>query len=397
MFPFKRVVLIILDGLGVGELPDAEQFGDSGSHTLQHVLESTQVNLPTLASLGLGNIVSHASLPCIRSCKGFFGKMAEKSAGKDTTSGHWELMGVIRTSKPKTYPNGFPQELLAEISRLSGYEFLGNFPASGTEIIKKLGEEHMRTRKLIVYTSADSVLQIAAHKDVVPLEELYRVSKIARQVCQGNWEVDRVIARPFIGDTAENFTRTAERKDFSLSPPRNYLDELVERGIYVTLIGKLEDVFAGRGFSTSIHTSSNYETMNAIEEVLKYQDECLVFANLIDFDSLYGHRNDPLGYARALEEFDVWLGSLLPELEQNDLLIVTSDHGNDPTTPSTDHSREYVPLLAYSPRSTDTSLSHDLGLRETFADVGATIAENFAISSCLPGSSFLLALTRGIG
>ncbi len=386
---FRRVFLIVLDGLGVGALPDASRFGDETSATFQHIFDAVKPNVRTLLSLGLGNIAYHSEIPLISYPRAFWGRMSEKSAGKDTTSGHWEMMGIIRKGEPRTFPNGFPQSLIDELSRHSGYEFLGNKPASGTEIIKELGEEHIRTGKLIIYTSADSVLQIAAHKEVVSLEELYRVCEIARSICQGEWEVDRIIARPFIGSNRDSFVRTYERRDFSLTPPRNYLDNLLEKNIPVFLVGKLGDIFPNAQGAKNIHTGNNQDTMSQLDVLVSSEFFGLIFANLIDFDSLYGHRNDTKGYARALEEFDQWLIFFLSKLSKEDLLILTSDHGNDPTTSSTDHSREYAPILVYSPSLEHTKLKKHLEDRESFADVGATIVDNFGIKPQLAGKSFL--------
>jgi len=385
---FERVVLIILDGLGVGELPDADKFGDEGSATLQHVLEKTSANIPALESLGIIKLTDSRWEQDERGILGFYGKMAEKSAGKDTTTGHWEIAGVIREKPPRTYPRGFPQALLTELTRRTGYEFLGNYPASGTVIIQELGREHLRTGKPIIYTSADSVLQVAAHKAVVPLEKLYFICETARQLCQGEWEVDRVIARPFEGSPEKGFIRTSERRDFSIAPPINYLDLLKEAGVPVLLIGKLEDIFAGRGFTHSIHTTSNRATLDALNGVIHSGDAGFVFANLSDFDTLYGHRNDVAGFAKALEEFDEWLAETLVDLGENTLIVITADHGNDPSTPSTDHSREYVPLLVYY-RGAENASQKFLGVRESFSDLGATICENFGIKPSLAGKSFL--------
>ncbi len=386
---FNRVFLIILDGLGVGALPDADKFGDEGSATLQHILDLQPLQLPSLVSLGLGNIVRHPQLPAVENPEAFWGKMAEKSPAKDTTSGHWELMGVVRERAPQTFPCGFPEELIRELSARTGFGFIGNKPASGTEIIRELGPEHLSTGSLILYTSADSVLQIASHKDVLSLNELYRVCEIARQVCTGDWEVDRIIARPFVGSAKDGFVRTKERRDWSISPPFNYLDLLYGKQVNVILIGKLEDVFGRRGYTRSYHTGSNSATMQALETALRETFSGFIFANLIDFDSLYGHRNDPTGYGRALEEFDRWLSEILPKLDDRDLLIITSDHGNDPTSPSTDHSREYVPLLVFSPLAQELVEDKGLGTRESFADVGATVISNFGIPPSLRGDSFL--------
>ncbi len=372
---FQRVFLIVMDGVGVGAAPDAAAFGDEGSCTLGHVAANAELHLPTLLSLGLGNIEgSGSSLLPADSPEGFFGRLTEASLAKDTTTGQWELMGVIRQRAPRSYPNGFPRELVEEFSRRIGREVLGNRPASGTEIIAELGAEHVRTGAVIVYTSADSVFQIAAHKDVVPLDELYRICGIARELMQNEWEVDRVIARPFIGDSEQGFVRTAERRDFSLAPPYNYLDLLSEAGVRVVLIGKLEDIFAGRGFDESMHTSCSEETGQALSELKRIGRPGFYLANFIDFDMLYGHRNNTEGFADALCAFDRWLTGFIADWPATDLLILTADHGNDPTTPSTDHSRECVPLLVYHTLPVGAGVLRDLGTRRTFADVGATVA-----------------------
>jgi len=387
---FKRIFLVVLDGFGVGEMPDAERYGDKGSRTFQHIVEKVKIHLPVLSSLGLPCCIGAPSVLPTGAPAGFYGKMAEKSAGKDTSTGHWELMGVLRDKPPKTYPKGFPKQLLEVLSEKTGYEFIGNKAASGTEIIKELGEEHLRTGRLIIYTSADSVLQIAAHKSVIPVQELYRVCKVAREICVGQWEVDRIIARPFDGSVQTGFKRTPERKDFSIPPPSNYIDLLHAQKVPVALVGKLEDIFTNRSISLSLHTRNNMETMKALDFLVKEDGRGLVFANLIDFDMLYGHRNDPEGYALALMKFDLWLGCFLQRLRTDELLIITSDHGNDPVTPSTDHSREYVPLIVYFHEATKRSEGKkNLGTRETFADVGATIAKNFGLSPMLLGTSFL--------
>jgi len=386
MAPIERVILIIIDGFGVGELPDASRYGDQGSDTLGHIAAKVGLMIPHLQKLGIGNIKKVRGLTPAKTPIASFGMMAERSAGKDTTSGHWELMGVVLDRPFPTYPEGFPMKIILPFERAIGRRVLWNRPASGTEIIKKLGEEHLRTSYPIVYTSADSVFQIAAHKEVIPLEELYEMCLIARRLLVGRHAVARVIARPFIGQPG-NFTRTPERRDFSLPPPEEtLLDKLSQEELEVIGIGKLEDIFAGLGLTRAIHTRNNQEGMEQTIREVKKGGRGLIFTTLTDFDTLYGHRNNPKGYARALEEFD----SILPRLEVakhlSDMLIITSDHGCDPITPSTDHSREYVPLLVWGDR---VKGGVNLGIRKTFADVGRTIAEVFKIEGLLHGESFL--------
>lgn len=383
----KRVIVIILDGVGIGELPDADKYGDNGSNTLGNLARVLGgLHLPNLQKLGLGNIAEIAGVNPADQPLGNYGKMAEVSPGKDSTTGHWEIGGVHLDFAFPTYPDGFPEEIIREFTRQTGREILGNKPASGTEIIKELGEEHLRTGKLIIYTSADSVFQIAAHEEVVPPEELYRICQIARNILQGKHAVARVIARPFVGTNASDFTRTRGRRDFSLKPPRKtVLDILQEHGINTIGIGKIDDLYAGQGLNRKIHTKSNADGVREIISQLKSVREGLIMANLVDFDMLYGHRNDPEGFYRELASFDHALNEILPLIDEHTVLMITADHGNDPTTPSTDHSREYVPLLVYGP-----SLKKGvyLGIRRTFADLGQTVAEIFGIPPTPAGTSF---------
>ncbi len=369
----RRAILLILDGVGVGELPDAANYGDEGSNTLVNMAKAVGgLNLPTLQRMGLGNIAQIEGVPPTDEPIACYGKMREISAGKDTTTGHWEIAGVIRTKPFPTYPNGFPPEIIEAFEQAIGRKVLGNKPASGTAIIEELGEEHLRTGYPIVYTSADSVFQIAAHEDIVPVETLYRWCEIAREILRGEHEVARVIARPFVG-TPGNFKRTPRRKDFSVPPPYpTLLDALTENGLTVVTVGKVDDIFAGRGVSRAIHTSDNHDGMEQVEKLVAKEDFDFLWCTLVDFDTLYGHRNNPQGFAQALEEFDHWLEGFLPKLREGDLLLITADHGNDPTTPSTDHSREYVPLLVWTPT---LRKGKPLGIRETFADVAATVAD----------------------
>lgn len=383
---FKRVILIVLDSVGVGELPDAYKFGDEGSNTLGHVTEKTGIGLPNMGKLGLGNIIPLKSVPKNPNAIGGYGKMAEKSAGKDTTTGHWEIAGLFIEKPFPIYPHGFPEEIIKEFEKRIGRKVLGNKPASGTEIIKELGEEHVKTGYPIVYTSADSVFQVAAHEDVIPVEELYRICEIAREILKGDHALGRVIARPFTG-TPGNFVRTGNRRDFSLKPfEPTILDMLKEAGYEVFAIGKIEDIFAGQGITEKNHTTNNDEGITATIKAMDEIKNGLIFTNLVDFDMLYGHRNDVKGYAKALTHFDNRLPEIMGKLTKEDLLIITADHGCDPTTPSTDHSREYVPLLVYSP-----SMKHgvNLGVRSTYSDVAATIAEIFKVGTTKHGTSFL--------
>lgn len=385
---FDRVFLIVLDGVGCGALPDAERFGDAGAHTLAHTLAATGVRLPHLEALGLGNITPLPGVAPAARPAAHFGRMAEQSAGKDTMTGHWELMGLISTRPFATFPEGFPPELIAEFERRTGRGTLGNRPASGTAIIEELGEEHLRTGRLIVYTSADSVFQIAAHEDVVPLEELYAACRVARELCDA-YGVARVIARPFTGRPG-SFQRTAHRRDYPVPPPRpTVLVRLKEAGWDVIALGKISDIYAGTGIGESVPTVSNADGMRRLLEVAGRRFRGLAFVNLVDFDSKYGHRRDPEGFASALAEFDAWLPSLQAVLGPRDLLIVTADHGNDPTHAGTDHTREYVPLLVWYP---GLAAGRDLGLRRTFADVGATVAANFSVPPPEAGRSFLEAI-----
>ncbi|HVM36072.1 MAG TPA: phosphopentomutase [Actinomycetota bacterium] len=384
--PARAVVLIVLDSVGIGGAPDAADFGDAGSATLPHVASAVGgIGLPHLADLGLGNLAEVEGVPQTGDARGAFGILTERSAGKDTTTGHWELMGVVLDDAFPTYPQGFPDEIIAELERRTGRSTLGNKVASGTEIIDELGEEHMRTGAPIVYTSADSVFQIAAHEGVVPLDELYEICRAARAILSGPHEVGRVIARPFVGAPGA-FERTPNRHDFSRVPPVDtVLDEIVRAGLEVRGVGKIHDIFAGRGVSHSRPTRSNADGVDAVIAETEAIGRGLVFANLVDFDQSYGHRNDPAGYARALEEFDSRLPEILAALADDDILIVTADHGNDPTTPSTDHSRERVPLLAAGAR---VAHGTNLGVRSSFADCGATIADLLRVPSGAAGSSF---------
>ena len=385
---FQRVIWIVLDSVGVGEMPDAAAYGDVGSDTLGNIARRRTLHLPNLARLGLGNL---KPLPHIQPAPypaAAFGRCALASPGKDTTTGHWEMVGIHLAKPFPLYPHGFPPEIMQEFESRIGRGTLGNCAASGTEIIKQLGEEHMRTGKPIVYTSADSVFQVAAHEEVIPLWELYKICETARDILRGPHEVGRVIARPFIGQPG-SFTRTPNRKDYAVPPPSGMLlDQLEANQIDVFSIGKIFDVFLGRGIQEHEKTKNNADGMAKTLEAMDQVEKGLIFVNLVDFDQQYGHRNDVEGYARALEEFDAWLPMLERKLQFDDLVIITADHGCDPTTPSTDHSREYVPLIAYRPRKME---GINLGLRRSLSDIGQTVAENFG-TKISQGASFLAAI-----
>jgi phosphopentomutase len=392
MSAVKRVILIILDSMGVGELPDAAEYGDVGSNTLANTAKAVGgLSLPHMQQLGLGNITAVVGVPPCAEPLGAYGRMAEASAGKDTTTGHWEMAGIYSPRPLPTYPHGFPKELIEEYERRIGRKTLGNYPRSGTVIIQELGEEHIRTGCPIVYTSADSVFQVAAHEEVIPIEELYRICQIAREMLVGEHAVGRVIARPFIGQPG-NFTRTERRRDFSLLPPEpTLLDRLVAAGRPVMGVGKIEDIFAHRGLSRSVHSPNNMACVDQTLAYMRESQEGLIFTNLVDFDMLWGHRNNPQGYAGGLEDFDRRLPEIVDAMAAQDVLFLTADHGNDPTTPSTDHSREYVPLLAYGKM---VKPGVDLGTRETFADLGAAVAELLGIEPLPFGTSFAEEILR---
>jgi phosphopentomutase len=383
--PFERVVLVVLDSLGIGAQPDAADWGDAGRDTLGHIAERRGLKIPNLARLGLANIRPLAGVEPAASPEGAFGKATLLSPGKDTTAGHWEMAGIILDRPFPTYPHGFPRALMEHFEQAIGRLTLGNFPASGTEIIKQLGEEHVKTGRPIVYTSGDSVFQVAAHEDVIPVDELYRICGIARDILQGEHRVGRVIARPFTGSPGV-FRRTERRHDFAVEPPRPMLlDLLAEAGLEVVGVGKIPDIFLSRGMSRSLSGRNNREALESTVVALAERQPGLIFVNLVDFDMLYGHRLDIEGYGRAIEDVDGFLPRLLERLGSGDLMILTADHGCDPLGPSTDHSREYVPVLATGPRS---RRNVSLGTLATLADIGATIADNFNLS--LPqGTSFL--------
>jgi phosphopentomutase len=383
---FSRVILIVLDSVGIGELPDAALYGDEGSNTLGNIGRSIRLKIPTLAALGLARVVPLPEVPAPAAPLAAFGRMAERSPGKDSVTGHWELAGIVLERAFPTFPAGFPGDLIANFERRIGRPVLGNVVASGTAIIDQLGAEHVRSGSPIVYTSADSVFQIAAHEDVVPIGQLYDWCEIAYELTVEGMGLGRVIARPFVGD-AGHFTRTANRHDYAMPPAGDtVLDKLTAAGVTVTAIGKVNDLFAGRGIAEAHPTKSDDDGMNRVEAQMAAQDGGLIFANLVDFDTVYGHRNDVAGYASNLERFDERLSRLIPKLRTGDLLIITADHGNDPTTPSTDHSREYVPLLVVGERA---KKGVDLGTRPTFSDLGQTVAAVFGVSPLPNGESFL--------
>jgi phosphopentomutase len=440
--PFRRAVVIVMDSVGIGELPDAPSYGDQGSNTVGNIHQRVPLKIPTLRKLGLDRLVDlggHAGPPLLPAVEadpllavgadplpameadplpameadplpavevdplsavgadprvgpiGAYGRMAEASAGKDSVTGHWEMMGIVLEHAFPTFPHGFAPEILAEFSRLTGRGVIGNKAASGTAIIDELGPEHLRTGALIVYTSADSVFQIAAHQEIVPIPELYRACEIAYKLVGEGLGVGRVIARPFVGAPGA-FKRTSNRHDYALPPSgETLLDRVKAASIPVVAIGKIEDLFAGRGITQGIHTVSDEDGMDQVVAQVQRVDRGLIFTNLVDFDAQYGHRNDVAGYAANLERFDARLAALLPRLRDDDLLVVTADHGNDPTTPSTDHAREYVPLLIAGSR---VQAGRDLGTRRTFADLGQTLAAVFGVGPIAHGTSFLSEITK---
>ena len=383
------MIVIVLDGCGVGAMPDAARFGptDAVSATLPHVGAAGGLSLPTLGLLGLGRVARIDGVSEDGAALGAYGRMAERSEGKDSVTGHWEMMGVVTKTAFPTYPHGFPSDVIAAFESAIGRKTLGNVPASGTEIIREFGEEHVRTGKPIVYTSADSVFQIAAHEAVVPLDELYRMCEIAREQLVAPDNVQRVIARPFTGESSGTFTRTANRKDFPFATPEpNVLSALRAAGKRIHAIGVVAELFPAHLFTSAERTQSNAQHLAAIKNAVVRDDFDFLFANCEDFDMLFGHRNDPVGFAKALEVFDVALAEILTLLKPTDLLILTADHGNDPTTPSTDHSREYVPVLAYG---RGAEAGRDVGTRSTFADVGATVAASLGVIWTGAGQSIL--------
>ena len=387
---FKRIFVIVADSLGCGTAPRSAEFGDEGANTIAHIAEHEGgIKLPVMESMGYGNITDILGVKRVDNPEGYHGKMDEASNGKDTMTGHWEMMGILTENPFKTFTdNGFPKELIDELEEKTGHKVIGNYAASGTEILKELGEEHIKTGAMIVYTSADSVLQIACHEEHFGLDELYRCCEIAREICmKPEWMVGRIIARPFLGETKDTFKRTTNRHDYALSPTsRTTLDELKDKGYSVVSIGKIKDIFNGCGITEAYKNLSNHNGMEHAFSVAKQDFTGLVFSNLVDFDALYGHRRDPKGYHDAIEEFDADLKTLMDLLDDDDLLMVTADHGNDPTWSGTDHTREYVPILVWGKKLK----GGNLGTRLSFADIGATIAENFNVKAPeVIGKSFL--------
>lgn len=387
-----RVIWIVLDSVGMGALPDAHKYGDENSNTIGNISKAVGgLNLPNMERLGLGNIEGMVGVSRVENPVGCYARFSELSNGKDTTTGHWEMVGINSEQPFPTYPNGFPKDLVEAFENAVGRRILGNKTASGTAILDELGEEHMKTGKLIVYTSADSVFQIAAHEEIVPLEELYKICETARNMLVGEHAVARVIARPFVGEPG-NFTRTPNRRDFSLVPPYNtVLDNLKSKNFNVMAVGKIEDIFSGKGVTEAVHTKDNMDGVDKTLDYMKEDKKGLIFTNLVDFDMKWGHRNDVEAYAKGLEAFDKRLPDIIGAMKDTDILFITADHGCDPTTPGTDHSREYVPFLAYG-RALKENVN--LGTRKTFADMGQTIAEIFSVEPIRVGESFFKEITK---
>ena len=386
---FKRIHVVVMDSVGIGEAPDAAEFGDFDVDTLGHIArEKGGLTVPNLADLGLSNIKEIQGVPKAETALGYYTKMQETSAGKDTMTGHWEIMGLFIDTPFRVFENGFPDELIEKIEAFSGRKVIGNKPASGTEILEELGEEQLKTGALIVYTSADSVLQIAAHEEVIPLDELYRICEYCREITREDpYMLGRIIARPYVGTNAADFARTPNRHDYALKPfDKTVMDHVKDGGLDVVAIGKISDIFDGEGVTKAVRTQSNMDGMDKFVEVLKSDFHGMSFLNLVDFDAVYGHRRNPIGYGDALEEFDARLPEVFANMKEDDLLIITADHGNDPTYKGTDHTREYVPLLVYGKNLTGNG---ELALRETFADLGATVSDNFGVKMPAYGKSFL--------
>lgn len=383
----KRVILIILDSVGMGALPDADKYGDVGADTLGHVAKfNGGLKLPNMESIGLGLIEGIQNINKVSNPLGCYGKFYEASNGKDTVTGHWEMVGVKSEIPLPTYPNGFPPEIIKEFEEKTGRKVIGNKPASGTEILDELGEEQLKTGSLIVYTSADSVFQIAAHEDIIPIEELYKYCEIARNMLTGDNAVARVIARPYLGEPG-NFSRTSNRKDYALLPPHaTALDKLQESGVKVMAVGKIEDIFSGKGIYSAVHTKDNMDGVDKTLDYMKTEKDGLIFTNLVDFDMKWGHRNDPKSYGKGLEDFDVRLKEIMQNMESDDILFITADHGCDPTYPGTDHTREYVPFLAYGE---PLKKGYNLGTKVGFFNMGQTICDIFNSEKIINGDSFL--------
>lgn len=389
MKKFKRIHVIVMDSVGIGALPDADKFNDVGTNTLLHISQEKHgLNLPNLGRMGLSNISKLEGVDIATKPLGFYSKMQEASCGKDTMTGHWEMMGLYIDKPFQVFPNGFPDDLIKQIEDFSGRKIIGNCPASGTEIIAQYGERQMKTGELIVYTSADSVLQIAAHEEIIPLDELYRICQFCRDITrEGKYQLGRIIARPYIGTCKDDFTRTANRHDYALKPfGKTVMNSLQDANLDSIAIGKIRDIFDGEGVTKAIRTVSNMDGMDKFIQILSEDFTGLSFTNLVDFDAKFGHRRNPIGYGDALEEFDARLPEVFAKMQDNDLLIITADHGNDPTYTGTDHTREYVPLLIYGKQLKNYG---SLPIRKTFADLGATIADNFSIEMPQHGQSFL--------
>lgn len=389
MKKFKRIHVIVMDSVGIGALPDADKFNDVGTNTLLHISQEKHgLNLPNLGRMGLSNISKLEGVDIATKPLGFYSKMQEASCGKDTMTGHWEMMGLYIDKPFQVFPNGFPDDLIKQIEDFSGRKIIGNCPASGTEIIAQYGERQMKTGELIVYTSADSVLQIAAHEEIIPLDELYRICQFCRDITrEGKYQLGRIIARPYIGTCKDDFTRTANRHDYALKPfGKTVMNSLQDANLDSIAIGKISDIFDGEGVTKAIRTVSNMDGMDKFIQILSEDFTGLSFTNLVDFDAKFGHRRNPIGYGDALEEFDARLPEVFAKMQDNDLLIITADHGNDPTYTGTDHTREYVPLLIYGKQLTSFG---SLPIRKTFSDLGATIADNFEVTMPKYGQSFL--------
>ena len=389
MKKFKRIHVIVMDSVGIGALPDADKFNDVGTNTLLHISQEKHgLNLPNLGRMGLSNISKLEGVDIATKPLGFYSKMQEASCGKDTMTGHWEIMGLYIDKPFQVFPNGFPDDLIKQIENFSGRKIIGNCPASGTEIIAQYGERQMKTGELIVYTSADSVLQIAAHEEIIPLDELYRICQFCRDITrEGKYQLGRIIARPYIGTCKDDFTRTANRHDYALKPfGKTVMNSLQDANLDSIAIGKIRDIFDGEGVTKAIRTVSNMDGMDKFIQILSEDFTGLSFTNLVDFDAKFGHRRNPIGYGDALEEFDARLPEVFAKMQDNDLLIITADHGNDPTYTGTDHTREYVPLLIYGKQLTSFG---SLPIRKTFSDLGATIADNFEVTMPKYGQSFL--------
>lgn len=389
----SRVIWVIIDSVGIGELPDSKKFGDEGVNTLGNIVKAhNDIKIPNLINLGIGNIDGADFIEGIKSPIGTFGKCSEVSQGKDTTTGHWEMTGVLVETPFKTFENGFPKEIIDEFEKKTGRKVVGNKPASGTAILDEYGEHQMKTGDVIVYTSADSVFQIAAHEEIIPLDELYKMCEIAREIMMGDNAVARIIARPYIGEKVGVFTRTSNRRDYSLNPfEPTVLDNIKEAGLDVIGVGKIEDIFNGQGITEAIHTKDNMDGVDETINYIKKDNKGLIFTNLVDFDSKYGHRRDTKGYKEALEEFDARIPEIIDAMDDEDILIINSDHGNDPTYKGTDHTREYIPVLVYGKNIKE---GLNLGIRNSFADIGATVADILNVKMTKNGTSFKTEISR---